>query len=54
MRAVECSAFLVRAIAMKLVNASKPPAAIRQYASTICLSQLKGFRRRKGALPVIE
>jgi hypothetical protein len=41
MCAVECSAFLTKAVAIKPLNASKPPAAIRQYASTISLSQRK-------------
>jgi hypothetical protein len=41
MRAVECNAFRVSAIAIRPVNVSKPPAAIRQNASTICLSKRK-------------
>ena len=46
MCALQCSAFLVSAIAIKPVNESSPPAAIKQFASTIGLSQSKGSRSR--------
>jgi hypothetical protein len=46
MRAIECSSFFVRETAIKPLNASKAPAAIRKYANAIRLSQSKEPRCR--------